>query len=53
MTTGTLYRVFGCSHSSPVDYREEEGIFALELECPQNQPRFAAPEVAHDALLCS
>ena len=39
MTTKQLYRVFGCSYYSPVDCREEEGVFVLEMECPREKDR--------------
>ncbi|MFM7166435.1 MAG: transposase family protein [Planctomycetaceae bacterium] len=37
MSTKQLYRAFGCSHYSPVDCREEEGVFVLEMECPREK----------------
>ncbi len=37
MSTKELYRAFGCSHYSPVDCQQEDGVFVLEMECPREK----------------
>jgi len=39
MSTKQLYRAFGCSHYSPVDCHQEDGVFVLEMECPREKDR--------------
>jgi hypothetical protein len=39
MSTRQLYRASGCSHDSPVDCHQEDGVFVLELECPTKKDR--------------
>jgi hypothetical protein len=41
LPTTQLYRVFGCSHYSPVDCREEDGVFVLERKCHREKAQCA------------
>jgi transposase len=37
MSTKQMYRAFGCSHYSPIDGHQENGVFVLKMECPREK----------------
>jgi hypothetical protein len=39
MSSEEFYRAFACSHYSPVDCHQEDGVFVLEMACPPEKDR--------------
>lgn len=37
MSRRESYRAFGCPHYSPIDCRQAESVFVLEMECPREK----------------